>query len=55
VNEHNFSSILEPEILKEAGVENDGHSWIAAKIQVRHSIAVQLYISPPLILCPSWC
>jgi len=32
---------LEPEILKKAGIEKDGRSWIAAKIQVRHSVAVQ--------------
>jgi len=41
VDEHDFEFILEPEILKKAGVEKDGRSWIAAKIQVRHSIAVQ--------------
>jgi hypothetical protein len=41
VDEHDFRFILEPEILKKAGTEKDGHSWIAAKIQVRNSIAVQ--------------
>jgi len=41
VDEHDLRFVLEPEILKKAGVEKDGHSWIAAKIQVRHSIAVQ--------------
>jgi len=41
VDEHDFEFILEPEILKKAGVEKDGHSWIAAKLKVRHSIAVQ--------------
>jgi hypothetical protein len=41
VDEHDFRLRLEPEILKKAGVEKDGHSWIAAKIQVRHSVAVQ--------------
>jgi hypothetical protein len=41
VEENNFTYPLEPEILKRAGFEKDGHSWIAAKIQVRHSIAVQ--------------
>jgi hypothetical protein len=40
VDEHDFRFILEPEILKKAGIENDGYSWIAAKIQVRHIIAV---------------
>jgi hypothetical protein len=41
VDEYGFRFILEQEILKKAGVENNGHSWVAAKIQVRHSIAVQ--------------
>ena len=41
MDEHGFRFILEPEILKKARVEKDGHSWIAAKIQVRHSLAVQ--------------
>jgi hypothetical protein len=41
VDEHDFKFILEPEILKKAGVENDGSSWIAAKIKVRHSVAIQ--------------
>jgi len=39
VDEQDF--ILESEILKKAGIEKDGRSWIAAEIQVRHSIAVQ--------------
>jgi hypothetical protein len=54
VNKHDFISILDAEILKEAEVEKDGHSWIAAQIQVRHSIAVQKYTSPPFILYLSW-
>jgi len=41
VDEHDFRFILEPEILKKAGIEKDGRSWIAAKIQVRHNVAVQ--------------
>jgi hypothetical protein len=41
VDEHDFKFILEPEILEKSGVEKDGRSWIAAKIQVRHSVAVQ--------------
>lgn len=40
MDKHDFGLKLGPEILKEAGVEKDGHSWIAAIIQVRHSIAV---------------
>jgi len=39
VDEQNF--ILESEILKKARIEKDGCSWIAAEIQVRHSVAVQ--------------
>ena len=41
MDEHDFRFILEPEILKKAGIEKDRRSWIAAKIKVRHSIAVQ--------------
>ena len=41
MDEHDFRFISEPEILKKAGIEKDGRSWIAAKIQVRHSVAVQ--------------
>jgi hypothetical protein len=41
VDKNDFIFILEPEILKKAGVEKDERSWIAAKIQVRHSVAVQ--------------
>jgi len=52
VDKHDFGMILEPEILKKAEVENDGHSWIAAKIQVRHILAAHYCISPPFILCP---
>jgi hypothetical protein len=40
VNEHDFRFILQPEILKKAEVEKDGHSWIAAKIQVRHRVEI---------------
>ena len=40
MDEHDFRLILQQEILKKAGVEKDGCSWIAAKIPVRHSIAV---------------
>ena len=41
MDEHDFISILDPEILKEAKIEKDGRSWIAAKIQVRYSIAIK--------------
>ena len=41
MDEHDFRFISEPEILKKARIEKDGRSWIAAKIQVRHSVAVQ--------------
>jgi hypothetical protein len=41
VDEHDFRFILEPEILKKAEVGKDVHSWIAAKIQVRHRVAVE--------------
>jgi len=33
VDEHDFRFTLEPEILKKAGIEKDGRSWIAAKMQ----------------------
>ena len=39
--EPDFRSVLEPDILWEAEVDKNGRSWIAAQIQVRHSIAVQ--------------
>ena len=41
MDEHDFISILDPEILKEAKIEKDGHSWIAAEIQVIYSVAVE--------------
>jgi hypothetical protein len=41
VDENDFTSVLKQEIVNGAGVEKDGRSWIAAKIQVRHSVAVQ--------------
>jgi hypothetical protein len=39
------SSVIEQESFKkyipsEAKVENDGHSWIAAEIQVRYNITI---------------
>jgi hypothetical protein len=45
VAENDFESVMKPKILrehilKEANVENDGHSWIAAEIKVRDNIAV---------------
>ena len=54
MDERDFRLMLEPEILKTAGIEKDERSWVAAKIQVRHSVAVQYFISPPGILHPSW-
>jgi hypothetical protein len=39
--ENGFESVMKPKrehILREAKVENDGHSWIAAEIKVRHNI-----------------
>ena len=54
MDEHDFRFILEPEILKKEGIEKDGRSWIAARIQVRHNVALQYCISPPVILHPSW-
>jgi len=41
VDKHDFGLTLEPAILKIADVKMDGRSWIAAQIEVRHSIAVQ--------------
>jgi len=41
VAEPDFRSILEPDILRKAEVDKNGRSWIAAQIQVRHSIAGQ--------------
>ena len=41
MDENDFGFMLESEILKKAGIEKDGRSWIAAKIQVRRSVAVQ--------------
>lgn len=39
--EPDFRSVLEPDILWEAEVDKNGRSWIAAKIQVSHSTAVE--------------
>jgi hypothetical protein len=41
VDEPDFRLIVHQEILKEAGVEKDGHSWIAAQLQVRYRAALQ--------------
>jgi hypothetical protein len=32
-------NILREHVLREAKIENNGHSWIAAEIKVRHNIA----------------
>jgi hypothetical protein len=46
VDEKDSESVLKPKILKEhilreAKIENDGHSWIAAEIKVRHNLSLQ--------------
>jgi hypothetical protein len=41
VDEPDFRSILHLGVLKEAEIEKDGRSWIAAQLQVRYRAAVQ--------------
>jgi hypothetical protein len=43
VDEPDFRSLIEPEILWEAEIQKNGYSWIAAKLEVRHYLYYVLH------------